>query len=143
MAANELRREGGCLCGAIRYTVTGAPLLSAVCHCRHCQRQGGSAFSVVCAVAASQYEQRGETRVFQDRGDSGQAVHRHFCDKCGSPIVSIADVLPDLTIVKAGTFDDPCFIVPTQEAYCRDAWAFVPPFSGTERFFGTNIGESR
>ena len=38
--------EGGCRCGAVRLRVTAAPLISAVCHCRGCQRMTGSALSL-------------------------------------------------------------------------------------------------
>ena len=37
---------GGCLCGAVRYTVTGAPVRAVACHCKFCQRRTGSAFIV-------------------------------------------------------------------------------------------------
>lgn len=138
--ADDASRGGGCLCGAVRYTVTGPPLLTAICHCRHCQRQSGSAFSVNLVVADAQFAAQGEMRVFDDWGDSGEAVHRHFCAACGSPIVSIADAFAGLTIIKAGTLDDPGSVVPTQEAYCRDAWAIVPRLDGTDRFQASNIG---
>jgi hypothetical protein len=36
---------GGCLCGRVRYTLTGAPALSCLCHCRLCQRYTGSDWS--------------------------------------------------------------------------------------------------
>jgi len=29
---------GACLCGRLRYTITAEPVMSAVCHCRDCQR---------------------------------------------------------------------------------------------------------
>jgi hypothetical protein len=37
-------REGGCLCGAVRYRVVGEPLAAGVCHCNFCKRGTGSAF---------------------------------------------------------------------------------------------------
>ena len=42
--------EGGCLCGSIRYTCDAEPALTANCHCKHCQRQSGSAFSTIIGV---------------------------------------------------------------------------------------------
>ena len=41
---------GGCLCGAIRYTLTGDALATMVCHCTHCQKQTGTSFSILLAA---------------------------------------------------------------------------------------------
>ena len=38
--------KGGCLCGSIRYESADHPALIAACHCTHCQKQSGGAFSV-------------------------------------------------------------------------------------------------
>jgi len=36
---------GGCLCGAIRYSVSQAPDKVIACHCTHCQKASGSGAS--------------------------------------------------------------------------------------------------
>jgi hypothetical protein len=41
---------GGCLCGGVRYASEAEPVLTALCHCRHCQKQTSSAFSVLVAL---------------------------------------------------------------------------------------------
>ena len=51
-----------------------------------CQRQSGSILSFNVVVRDADYEQRGETMVYVDKGDSGQPLYRHFCGHCGSPI---------------------------------------------------------
>jgi hypothetical protein len=38
---------GGCMCGAVRYTIAEKPLPTGLCHCDRCQPQSGSAFSTV------------------------------------------------------------------------------------------------
>ena len=40
----KLSLIGGCLCRAIRYECSAEPILSYKCHCRDCQRTGGSGF---------------------------------------------------------------------------------------------------
>jgi hypothetical protein len=132
--------EGGCLCGQVRYSFTGDPLLVALCHCTHCRKQGGAPFSLVCAVADEAYSERGETRIYEDRGESGAAVYRHFCATCGSPIRSMAAALPGLTIVKAGTLDTPDQWPPVLEAYCNSALNWMPTITD-QRFARSNIGE--
>ena len=36
--------DGGCFCGAVRYTMTDRPMFINCCHCRDCQKQTGGAW---------------------------------------------------------------------------------------------------
>ena len=127
-------REGGCLCGAVRYVLNADPLMTAVCHCTHCQRQSGGVFSTNLAIPDAAYVQTGETKVFTDKGDSGKAVWRHFCGNCGSPILSKVEVMPGLSLVKAGTLDDMSGLTPGIEVYTDHAADWVAPIAGAQRF---------
>ena len=127
-------REGGCLCGAVRYVLKAEPLMTAVCHCTHCQRQSGGVFSTNLAIPDAAYVQTGETKVFTDKGDSGKAVWRHFCGACGSPILSKVEAMPGLSLVKAGTLDDLSGLKPGIEVYTDHAAAWVVPIAGAQRF---------
>ncbi len=127
-------RTGGCLCGAVRYTLASDPVMMAVCHCSHCQKQSGSVFSANIALPDSAYRQTGEVRIFEDRGDSGQPVYRHFCPACGSPILAKLATTPGLTLVKAGTLDDMSGLMPVIEVYVDHAAGWVSPVRGTQRF---------
>lgn len=127
-------RSGGCLCGAIRYELASEPGMTAVCHCTHCQKQSGGVFSTNLVVPESDFSQQGETKVYQDTGDSGQAVYRHFCGDCGSPILSKVAAMPGLCMVKVGTLDDFSGITPAIEVYTDHAAAWVAPVAGAQRF---------
>jgi len=127
-------REGGCLCGAVRYRVKQEPQAVVICHCTHCQKASGSAFSVNLLVKEADYEQRGETRFLLDTGDSGLPSYRHFCGHCGSPIMTRAENLPGLCLVKAGTLDQPEGIGPQLEIYTDHAAAWLEPVAGATRF---------
>jgi hypothetical protein len=81
--------NGGCLCGSIRYSCDAEPVLTAICHCPHCQKQTSSPFSIVVAVPRGTLKIAGQTlKTFDDVGESGLPVRRKFCGSCGSPIVS-------------------------------------------------------
>lgn len=41
-AKGALWLEGGCLCGAVRYRVTGKPYHVTHCHCSMCRRASGA-----------------------------------------------------------------------------------------------------
>ncbi len=142
MTTNEIddeRTTGGCLCGQVRYDFGGHPLLTAICHCRNCQRQSGSAFGIVIAVAAADFDMKGETRTYNDGSDSGRTVARVFCPTCGSPILSRIEPMPDLVLIKAGTLDAPGALRPVVEVYCDRALPFLPAIAGTERHGQSNI----
>jgi hypothetical protein len=125
---------GGCLCGKVRYKASGEPALTAVCHCKNCQRQAGSAFSIVVCVPESAMSIEGATKTFNDKGDSGQPVYRVFCPECGSPIISKAPAMPGLNIIKAGTLDDTSWLKPTMEIFCNSAQPWVELSGDRQRF---------
>lgn len=126
---------GRCLCGSITYLCEAEPTLTAVCHCRDCQRQTGTASSLIVAVPAGSLQISGDTlSSFATIGEEhGTKTNRHFCSSCGSPIVSRVEAMPDLEFIKAGTMDDASGLTPTLEFFTRSAHAWVEPVPGAQR----------
>ena len=127
--------EGGCLCGAVRYSVAAEPVVQAVCHCRNCQRQAGSGWSMIIGVPAAAVSISGELKTYEDRGDSGGAVQRQFCPTCGSPILSRVASSPDLVFIKAGTLDDTSGFAPQVQVWTdsKQPWLEIPGVPGFAR----------
>jgi hypothetical protein len=48
--------SGGCACQSVRYECTEEPIVQLICHCRDCQRAGGSAFAAMMIVAADKFK---------------------------------------------------------------------------------------
>jgi hypothetical protein len=121
--------EGGCLCGAVRYRSGAEPLMAVICQCKHCQRTSGSAYSVMLAMPAGSLEFNGEPlATYDDTGTSSLPVHRRFCGKCGSPIVSDAEAAPGMRFLKTGSLDDASWVRPQVAIWCDSAqpWAPLP-----------------
>jgi hypothetical protein len=97
---------GGCLCGAVRYMLKSAPTNVVVCHCTHCQKVSGSAFSTNALIAENALAIEGEWASFPDPSDSGAILNRCFCPRCGSSIFSRPANRPGVLILKVGTLDD-------------------------------------
>ena len=125
---------GGCLCGKVRYTINADPVFTGVCHCRNCQKQAGTSFSIVVGVPAAAFSVTGEMKTYHDKGDSGKAVGRNFCPNCGSPILSEVEVMPGVAIIKAGTLDDTSTLKPGMEIYCDSAQSWVQLGGEMKRF---------
>lgn len=121
--------KGSCLCGSVSYESSSEPLMVATCHCTHCQKQSGSAFSVNIAVPKESVSLSGESlREFEDTGTaSGVPMLRKFCSACGSPILSEVLAAGGMNFIKAGTLDDNSWVVPGAEIWCdsRVDWGTV------------------
>lgn len=132
-----MTRTGHCLCGDISYEFSGDPIATVVCHCEHCQRQSGGAFSLNLIAMADQLAVTGDIKTYEDRGQNGDAVYvrRRFCGTCGSPIVSEMAEPAGLIAVKAGTLDDHSWVQPQAEAWCVDkqSWVDLPGLMSMER----------
>ena len=108
---------GGCLCGAIRYSISAEPKVSVNCHCSMCRRHSGAAFLSYLAV------DRGAFRIEQgelvDYRSSADAVRSH-CGSCGSPLTFVFDAEPESVWVTIGTLDDPDAIAPIENWFVNE-----------------------
>lgn len=118
--------KGGCMCGKVRYDSAAEPAMTAVCHCTDCQKQSGSALSIIVAVPPDQISFDGALTLYETQGlESGQAVNRHFCANCGSPLYSAVDSMPGIIFIKAGTLDDTSWLAPDMNIWCETAQPWV------------------
>ena len=52
--------QGGCLCGAITYKISGEPIVVAHCYCRDCQRISGAGHTTGAMFPVPQISVTGE-----------------------------------------------------------------------------------
>nr|WP_272871550.1 GFA family protein [Ruegeria lacuscaerulensis] len=100
--------EGECLCGAIKYRVEAAPIVSGACYCGDCQKTSGGAEAhgmMFPAPAVTIVD--GEPKTFGLTVDSGNVVFRQFCPDCGVHVISWNSAAPEYKAIKVGTLNDP------------------------------------
>lgn len=129
-----MHMTGRCLCGNITYIADAEPAFTAICHCKVCQRQAGTAFATLVAVPKEAISVSGTMKTFTETGGSGQPVYRRFCPDCGSPLVVEVAVMPDKTLIAAGTLDDTSFVRPTMNLFCEAAQSWVPLTENTPNY---------
>lgn len=100
-----MTREGGCLCGAVRYAVRGPLREILVCHCVECRRWSGRAMAFTAARNA-ELEIVGEDLSWIRSPRSAHGASRGFCARCGGSLFWRAPAF-DRTSVAVGTLDDP------------------------------------
>ena len=95
---------GRCLCGGVRFRVTGKLGPAGYCHCKQCQRASGSAFAANAPVRTSYFDLTDGADLVREY-ESSPGKFRAFCSRCGSPMYSRRNSEPDLRRVRLGTLD--------------------------------------
>ncbi len=103
VAANTRGTTGGCLCGAVRFRVSG-PLRDVVnCHCSMCRKLHG-------VFGAHSKAKKRDIAIIEDRGlkwyRTSKIAQRGFCRDCGSSLFWQPDE-QDATGILAGSLDQP------------------------------------
>jgi hypothetical protein len=106
--------QGGCLCSAIRFRISGEPIFSCICHCASCRRASGA--PTVAWLTFNRGQVRiltGPPRIFR----SSQGVVRQFCATCGSQISYETIASPTTVDITTASMDNPNLFPPTQEVW--------------------------
>lgn len=115
-------REGGCLCGAVRFRATLRQHACNACSCDQCRGWGGGPFM---ALSCDPVEWSGEIRSYA----SSEWATRGFCPACGSHLYFRPNAAPEsLFEITLGAFDDQSGLSIIGEIYCDEnpgAYAFA------------------
>jgi hypothetical protein len=127
------QHTGGCLCGAIRYLMVGAPTSTNICYCTQCQKQSGAPMPAFATCRAEQLELiEGSPATYR----SSERAVRQFCAACGSTLFWREDEGGDVDVF-LGTFDAPGRLpVPGYAIWTAHRLAWVPELAGVPGFSG-------
>ena len=95
---------GSCLCGKVKYSISGEIGEITHCHCSTCRKAHGAAFSSVAAVKIEDFELKSGKELIKCFHSSPDKV-RCFCSNCGSHIYAHRDGQSHY-ILRLGTLDD-------------------------------------
>ncbi|WP_193143117.1 MULTISPECIES: GFA family protein [unclassified Meridianimarinicoccus] len=108
---------GGCLCGAVRYTLAEAPERYGACHCGMCRRwTGGIELGLEVPPGGVTFEGADNIRIYT----SSDWAERGFCGTCGSNLfwrLTVPGPMHGLMSVTAGTLDSLDGLTLTTEVY--------------------------
>lgn len=102
---SDIELTGGCLCGSIRYHITGSDGRFWHCHCSRCRKATGTGHASNVLLKPDDAEwTAGEEFLKRFKVPDARVFAAVFCSNCGSPMPRIA---PDMSIavVPAGTLD--------------------------------------
>ena len=127
MTEGSIRITGGCLCGAVRYTLSAEPISARRCWCRLCQYLAAGTATANLIVPRDALTLSGPLTDFVSVADSGSTMHRQFCPTCGTPVGGHTDARPHLYVLRIGTLDDPDAFAPASTIWTAAAprWALI------------------
>ncbi|KAK2735071.1 hypothetical protein FQN57_001351 [Myotisia sp. PD_48] len=128
-------RKCSCLCGNIRFQLTGEPLKAFICHCLNCKKTTGAPFfgnGVFLKEQVSSLPEDGIKIYADSNTDSGRPIFKRFCTNCGS-LLSIEPQVPGILSVPVGTLDQgETPWKPDTEVYSKDSFGWHPNADGVE-----------
>lgn len=99
----DVRATGSCLCGAVRYEVTGTLRDVVLCHCAMCRKTHGH-------IGAYTATPKDALEIIEARSlkwyPSSEQARRGFCGECGGTLF-FEPANKDYVAIAAGTLDRP------------------------------------
>ena len=118
--------EGGCLCGAIRYRVTGEPVATTLCHCRSCRRASGGTNVAWAVFGHADFEWLcGYPAAYS----SSAGIEWLHCQYCSSLVGYRRASRPEHMDITTGTLDEPDRFPPAVEIWLEHkiGWETLNP----------------
>ena len=95
--------QGGCHCGAVRYTLRGPALSVQHCHFSRCRKVHGQLSASGAVVHRADMQISGAANL--TTYSSSVSFHFQFCKTCGCPLFSTEDSLRDIMYFSPATLD--------------------------------------
>jgi hypothetical protein len=100
--------RGGCLCGGVRFEISGRLTPIQCCHATRCRKSTGSAFAPELAATAERFRWLSGEELIQIYEApllrEPPAYRKAFCGRCGSPLPVLREE-SDFVVLLAGTLD--------------------------------------
>ncbi len=108
--------SGSCLCGAVRYSISGPLRHVTACHCSQCRKQSGHFYAATSVADANLVIEGQEYITWYEASDDAK---RGFCKTCGSALFwkRNGDVN---TSILAGSLDDDAGIKLVEHIFVAD-----------------------
>ena len=122
MTSSDNPREGGCLCGQVRYRTEGSPSWVLHCHCNSCRRQSSAPMVTWAGFHSDRFTW---TASAPQTYKSSPGVERLFCGACGTPMMFRSERWADEAHIAVTTLDDPGSVTPKGHVHVAEKLAWM------------------
>jgi len=125
--------KGSCLCGSVRYEITGELGDFGYCHCTSCRKASGSAHGANAPVDRARFRLLAGGDALREF-ESSPGKLRAFCGRCGSPIYAYLTATPEVLRIRLGSLDTPFTKQPKAHTWVSDKAPWEPIEGGLPQF---------
>ena len=116
---SEITLKGSCLCGTVKYQVTGDPKRFYHCHCTRCRKATGTGHaSNLFMQPGTLTWLAGETELRSFKVPEAKRFTNNFCTNCGSRMPRQA-AGTDTVVIPCGSLDDDVPIKPQARIFAN------------------------
>jgi hypothetical protein len=127
-------KQGGCLCGAVRFTAAPKDHEVGACHCSMCRRWTAGPFMVMDCADTMKVENESNLGVYR----SSEWAERCFCKKCGSALFYRL-VQNGNCYASAEAFDDRANYALTSQVFIDEKPAYYDLANKTHNMTGAEV----
>ncbi len=108
---------GSCLCGKVRFRLSGSAEAFHLCHCRRCRKASGSAHVANTFTGPDNISWlAGEECIRRFELPEAKRFAKQFCSNCGSPLPYLNRTATQL-VIPAGSLDTPVTVAPDDNIF--------------------------
>ncbi len=96
--------NGSCLCGNIKFQISGKPFSLSYCHCSRCRKAAGVFSAVLMGKADDFLITQGQDLISKFKAGPDAKFERCFCKDCGTSLGDMAS--GDVYVIAASALDD-------------------------------------
>ena len=126
--------EGGCLCGAVRFSAKLPSKWCAHCHCSMCQRAHGAGYVTWVGFESDHFSLLNSDKLIWYESSGG--ARRGFCSSCGSTMLFESIRWAGETHVARACFDGPIDREPQAHAFYDSHVSWMPVDEALQIFGG-------
>ncbi|WP_334020492.1 GFA family protein [Alteromonas sp. S015] len=126
------RHKGSCLCGTVRFEIKGDLDSFYLCHCKHCQKDTGSAFAANLFSSSAILTWLSGVNEVTSFTLKNTRHSKSFCKICGSALPSAQS--QNMLAVPAGCLDTKLLIKPTAHIFSASKAAWEESLETLKKF---------
>ena len=131
--------KGSCLCGKVKFEISGTPSSLSYCHCSRCRKAAGIFSAVLIGKANDLQVTAGQDQITKFKAGSDAKFERCFCKKCGTSLGDMAT--GDSYVIAASALDDDPGIRPSFHIHTASKPDWYEIVDDLQKFEGDYMAE--